>query len=278
MKNQFLIAILCLVGSFSLSAQSIYYNYGQDNFLRLEFNRPIFSDDFDAKFFTFDAFLNGEFRVGKKDKISFEIPFSRFAFDSFGSGFSDTRLGSIAIGYQVRNLEKPSYFDFKLRLPTADDDGLSIVFTDFTERFTSVFPNIVSIEGSYNFESKNLLGWYFRFKPGAKLLIPTNDETLDDLELFIDMNILGGYRTEKFDVNAGITTTTIATAENIDFEDRILRQLVSTFTYTTGAWKPGLIFRIPLGDEIFGDTFDIAIGVHVGYNFGNGSRNDSAKE
>ena len=274
MKNQALITILCLVGSFSLSAQSIYYNYGQDNFLRLELNRPIF-DDFDANFFTFGAFFNGEFRVGKKDKISFEVPFSRTSFDSF----SDTRLGSIAVGYQIRNLENPSYFDFKLRLPTADDFGFGsgILFTDYTERFTSVLSDIVSIEGSYNFETKNLVGWYFRGKPGAKLLIPTNDDILDDPEFFLDINILGGYRTEKFDVNTGITTSTLLTEDSDDFGDRLFSQLVSTFTYTTGAWKPGLIFRIPLDDN-FGDLFDLSIGVTVGYTFGGKSKDDSPKE
>ena len=101
---------------------------------------------------------------------------------------------------------------------------------------------------------------------------------MDDTEFLIDLNILGGYRTEKFDLNAGITTTTIISEDVNDFDDRILRQLVSTFTYTAGAWKPGLIFRIPLDEDNFGDSFDISIGVHVGYTFGNESKNSPDKE
>jgi len=240
--------------------------------LRLEFNRPLLSEDLGVRFLTFDSFLNGEFTIGEKNKIAFEIPFSRFSFD-FGFGnSSESNLGNIAIAYQIRDLVNPNYFEFKVRVPTAGRN--SFLFTDYTERFASIFPDLFSIEGSYNFESKNTLGWYYRFKPGLKLLIPTNSDDsfiINDVELLLDVNVLGGFRSEKFDVNAGITTLTLISEEDSDLDSRVLRQLLTTVTFVRGAWKPGLIIRVPLGDP-FGDLLELALGVHVGYTFGTKSK------
>jgi len=266
MKTIYLILFLLYVGSFSLSAQSIYYNHGSDNFLRAEFNRPVFESFANADFLSFDLFLNGEFRVGKKNKISFEIPFSRSSFDT-GVGLATTSgLGNLALGFQIRDLESPNYLEFKLRLPTMDDNNFGL-FTDYTERLASLIPNFISFEAKYNLESAKTIGLYYRFKPGLKLLISTNDSSFnDDLELFLDINLLGGYRTNFFDVNAGIASTSIITEQDIDIRDRVLDQLFATFTYTASSIKPGIIIRVPLDDVGF--DHDIVLGVHMSYIFG----------
>ena len=267
MKNYFLITVLCFVASLTLSAQSIYYDYGQDNFLRLEFNRPIFNNnDFGANpnIFSFESYLNGEFRVGKKNKIAFEIPYSRFTLNSDFGSFSSNELGNIAIAYQIRDLAKPSYIEFKVRVPTANDFGLFLA--DYTERFTATFPDLLSFEGSYTYEIEATQGLYYRFKPGLKLLIPISDSFSDDAEGLLDLNALIGYKSEKFDINGGITSTWILTESGADFDDRVLRQLFTTFTYNAGAVKPGILLRIPLGDNIaFG--YNISVGIHVAYTF-----------
>ena len=267
MKINFLFAaILCLVGTFSLSAQSIHFNYGQDNFLRLELNRPVFSDNFgDVGFFSFASYLNGEFKVGQKGKISFELPYSRSSIEFFGS---ESNLGNIAIGYQLRNQVNHNYLQFNLRLPTGGDDAftsLLLLIGDITERFTASDPDLVSIESSYNLESKTNQGLYYRFRPGLQLIIPTEDNV--DTELLLNLNIIGGYRTDAIDINAGFTTTSLITEADPDFDDRVIRQFSTNFTYTAGAFKPGLLFRIPLGDLV-SDVYDLSIGVHLTYTFG----------
>lgn len=272
MKNNFLFAILCVFGSFSITAQSSYFNHGQDDFLRVEFNR-IFFDDLgaDQNFLSFNAYLNGEFKVGKKNKISFELPYSRFSIDDGGGGeFSVASIGNIAVGYQIRDLDSPNYFEFKVRVPTVSEDDLSpllILSSDYTERFSAFFPDLLSLETSYNLESNNTTGLYYRFRPGLKLLIPTSDELFNnEVELLLDLNILGGYRTSKFDVNAGLTTTSIITDSDIDLDDRVLRQLFTSFTYMGGALKPGVILRMPMGE--LNESINYSIGVHLTYTFG----------
>ena len=275
MKTLYLVFFLWLTGSFSLSAQSVYYNHGHDNFLRLEFNKALFLDDFDTRFLSFDSFLNGEFTIGKKNKIGFEIPFNRFLSVADDNSFIGPRrrvgaqLGNIAVAYQIRSLEHPSYFEIKLRLPTVirtDLNGFVGVFTDYTERLPAVLPSLFSLEGSYTLESKSTQGLYYRFKPGMKLLIPTNDDTIEDnVELLLDINILGGYRNEIFDTNAGITTTSVL-SEDVEFNDRVLRQLFFTLTINAGASKPGFIVRMPFGNVI-GSNYDLAFGVYFGYTF-----------
>lgn len=255
--------ILCVVGSLSLSAQSIYYNYGQENFLRLETNKSVSSDDF-MSFFSFDAYLNGEFRVGNNNKIAVEIPFNRGSFDfGFGS-FSDFGIGNISVAYQIRKLTTPSYYELKLRLPTA---GAELpLLADFTERISSFIQDLFSVEGSYNFESSSVNGFYYRIKPGFKLLIFNDDAFQDTAELLVDLNLLGGYRTGMLDINVGYTTTTTITEDNIDFSDRVLRQFLATITYEAGAFQPGLIFRLPLNDAL--DNSNLLVGVNLAYTLG----------
>jgi len=247
-------------------AQSIYYNHGQEDFLRVEFNKPLFGDNSGIGFLSFDSFLNGEFTVGKKNKIGFELPYSRVSIDNGIGNNSSSEFGNIALVYQIRDLVKPNYLEFKLRLPTSSEPAvLPTLFSDYTERLTSSFPDLISIESSYNFESKNTSGLYYRVRPGLKLLIPTDTDANDGAELLFDANILGGYRNKKFDLNAGITTTAIITEEEV-FDDRVLRQLFTSFTYNAGSFKPGLILRLPMGD--FSEIYDVAVGLHLTYTIG----------
>lgn len=271
MKHNFFFPIIFLLCSFSLAAQSVYYNHGHDNFVRLEYNRPIFSEDFEFGFFSFDSYVNGEFTVGEKSKIAIEMPYSRFSLGTAGSNFSDSQLGNISIAFQIRKSVDPNYAQFKVRLPTAQSTNFSnsgLLSVDYTERFTSFISDIASLEYTYNFESFDQVGFYYRLQPGLKGIIGTSDNAIrDGFELLFDLSAVGGYRNEKIDANFGITSTSLVTEGDIDFDDRVLRQLVSTFTYKGGAWKPGIIVRIPLAG-VTNDLYDLVLGIHVGYTFG----------
>lgn len=274
MKNLLLLTCLSFIACFSLKGQSVYYNNGQDNFLRLELNRPVFSNDFGSaiNFLSFDSYLNGEFTIRGKNKFAFELPYSRLSFDLGPGRTSDSRFGNIALAYQIRKLNDPNFLEFKLRLPTSDINVPLLLFTDYTERFTSAVQDILSLEVSINKESANILGAYYRVKPGLKIIIPTKDDSLDDsMEMLLDINLLGGYRTEKIDFNAGLTTTSIITESDIDFDERVLRQLFTTLSYTGTAFQPGFIVRLPLGGN-FGDSYDVVLGVHLSYIFGGKSK------
>ena len=265
MKNNTLYLLLCLICSSSLSAQSIHYNYNSDNFVRLEYNRPILND-FGEDFFTFASFLAGEFRVGNQGKIAVEIPFSRLG-GSFGFD-SNTAIGNIGVGYQFRNFDTSNYFEVKFRLPTLGDNNLAAssisTVTDFTERLTSSIPSTFSIESSYNLESNSYLGLYYRFRPQLLLLISSDTDT----ELLLNLNLIGGYRTPDIDINAGITTSTLITESNVDFDNRVLRQISTSFTYNAGQLKPGVLLRAPISGGVINDVYDISIGVHLTYAFG----------
>ena len=268
MRSILLLAFLCTSMSISMTAQSIYYNYEQDNVVRLELNRPIFKDAFagDAiNFFSFDAYLNGEFKIGESNKIAFELPFSRI---SVGSE-SESNFGNISVAYQLRNLSSPSYFEFKLRIPSAGDDSFSFITTDYTERFSANFP-VWSLEPSFLYESGFGNGGYFRVKPGAKLLFDDDDNIDDDIEVLFDLSGVIGYRNGSIDINGGFTSTTVLTEDAGAFSDRSLWQAFATVTYNANQFQPGLIFRLPI-NSIFQDIYSITIGVQLGYRFGGSS-------
>lgn len=273
MKKHFLIFIFCIIGSIALQSQSIYYNYRQDDFLRLELNKPFFSSSssfYDIGFLSFDAYLNGEFKVGQKNKIAFELPYNLLSLETWNDSYSSSNIGNIALAYQIRDLVSPNYLEFKLRLPTAkrgDTFEPSFLMADYTERFASLVPDLFGIEASYSLESGSIEGFYYRFKPGLQCLFPIENSFDDSFELLLDLNVLGGYRNQNIDFNAGITTTSIITESDMHINERVLRQFFTTFTYNARPVKPGFMFRVLL-DESVGNLFEIVLGVHVGYTFG----------
>ncbi len=273
MDYRFILLSLFFFCSFSLTSQSISYNYEEENIIRLEFNRPIFKEGIDANFLTFDSFLNGEFKVGNNNKISFEIPFTTFSFDFGIASEKDSKFGNVAIGYQFRKAGQPNYFDLKLRLPTTDENSFIFIFTDYTERLSAIIPNILSVEGLYNIESQNTTGSYYRFRPGISFWYPTGDDSFsDDFEMLLNLNFLGGFRGDKFDLNAGLITSSILTEKDIELDERVFRQLISTFTFTANNFKPGIIVRVPLGDD-FNDSYGFSLGIQMTYIFGDNSKN-----
>ncbi len=254
----------------TLSSQSIYYNYGLDNVVRLEVNKPFFEDNNVFDFLTTDTYLSGEFKVGQSHKIALELPISRIGFQDIGFPVeSETGLGNISVAYQFRNLSNSNYFEAKLRLPTSGDVDNNrftpALLTDFTERLTASLASTTSIEPSYFHEGGFGDGGYYRLNPGLKAILPNDDEFMD-FEMLLDLNALIGYRNGSIDINGGLTTTSILTEDNIDFADRVLRQFLATFTYVGSSFQPGLILRIPWGQG-FG-FYDIAVGVQLSYVIG----------
>ncbi len=257
----------------TLSSQSIYYNYGLDNVVRLEVNKPFFEDNNVFDFLTTDTYLSGEFKVGKSHKIALELPISRIGFQNLGiPSESDTGIGNLSVAYQFRNLSNSNYFEAKLRLPTS---GFISLFTDFTERFTASLASTTSIEPSYFYESAFGDGGYYRLNPGLKAILPS-DDAFEDFEILLDLNALIGYRNQSIDINGGLTTTSILTESDIDFGGRVLRQFLTTFTYVGSSFQPGLIVRIPWGAEL--SFYDIAVGVQLSYVIGrNNTSSDEEK-
>jgi hypothetical protein len=253
-----------------MTGQSIYYNYEQDNVVRLEMNKISLSDEFDVplNFFSFDGYINSEFKVGGSNKIAVEIPFSRISIESFnGDNETEFSIGNVSVAYQIRSLNSPSYLEFKLRLPTGSDEAIFLA-SDYTERLSAIFiRSSWSIEPSYTFESNIEENIYFRLKPGAKLFIDVDDFFEDSFEGFFDLSGAIGYRDELIDINGGITSTTIFTQETDSFSERLFWQAFATASFKIGQFEPGLIFRLPLTGE-FNDLYSPMVGVHLGYRFG----------
>ena len=278
------IILLVLASNFfaftSLSSQSIYYNCGLDNVVRLEVNKPFFEDNNVFDFLTTDTYLSGEFKVGQSHKIALELPISRIGFQDIGFPVEgETGIGNLSVAYQFRNLSNSNYFEAKLRLPTSGDLDqnafLSGLFTDFTERFTSSLPSTTSIEPSYFHEGGFGDGGYYRLNPGLKGIF-ASDDVFEDFEMLLDLNALIGYRNESIDINGGLTTTSILTESDIDFGDRVLRNFVTTFTYVGSSFQPGLILRIPWGQG-FG-FYDIAVGVQLSYVIGRTNKSSDTEK
>jgi len=268
MKNIITLFTVILLACQGLNAQSILYDQGQQGHIRVEVNKPLFKGD-GIGFFSIANFINGHFKLGSTNTLAVELPVSRFTGEGFGGDFSSTDIGNIGVAFQLRNQENANFFEFKARLPTADDDvlfGGSVgILTDYTERFTAFVPDLISVGANYFLTNNAGMGAYFRFKPGIDLLIPTQDEA--DNELLAYMSVAGGYRSEKIDWNAAIASAIIITEDDIDFGERINRQFISTVSFTSGSFHPGAIIRVPLGNDI-NEVYDLSIGVSLNFLIG----------
>jgi len=271
-----------------MTAQSIHYNYQKNNVINLEFNKPFFKGDYsNGDFFSYDAYLNVEFEVGRQaNKIAVELPFYRVSVDNiFGRNtVEESFFGNISVAYQFRKLTSASYLEFKLRIPTGFEDSLLFGGTDYTERLTANILNVWSLEPNYLFDSNKDNGGYLRIKSGVKMMFGTGTGFGDDFEAFLDLHGTIGYRNNKIDFNVGITSTTLLTEdlkaavlnttspsdEPESFPDRSFLQAFATITYKINKIEPGLIIRLPLNSG-FKDIYSTIVGLQLGYRFGRSS-------
>lgn len=272
MKNLLTLIAVFLFTCTSVSAQSIYRNYEHQNVIQLESNFKSFGNQFSTRFFefpTFDTYLNAELNIGTTNKITVEVPLSvTTAPDiNFRGNDSNTLIGNIALGVQIRNLKSSNFLEIKLRIPTSGEN--LVTTSDYTERLTSNLEQTWSLESSYLINNTFGDGGYFRFKPGVKLLLFERFSNYE-LDLIFDASGLIGYRNDFLDINGGITTTSIISEPDLDFSDRNLSQLFTTVSYTKNNFKPGLIFRIPFDQR----TFNWSIGVNLAYTFNKGASID----
>ena len=262
---QRLIPLLFLLGLPLITiCQSSLYEYGNRTALRLEFNKPLFDDpDNEIGFFTLGNFLNAQFPLSDKVALHAEIPFAFISVDDE----SESAVGNITVGLNYYAPSNRFKLHFGFGIPTAgtaNSANIIGLLSDFTERISSFYPDVIPLELTANFYNQPLTGVTYRIRTGLEALIAQNDA--QDTEVFFLLTPQIGYAFNGGVVFGGISTITSVTGEGGSLGDRLVSSILVGGEFNAGNFRPGIHFKIPLDDELT-LFYDVLIGVSLGYIF-----------
>ncbi|MDX1407584.1 MAG: hypothetical protein R3330_05605 [Saprospiraceae bacterium] len=241
-----------------LVAQSSLVGSDNSRFIRIELDKPVFENGDDIGFLTLATFINGQFPVSDNVALIFELPVAFASFD----GESSTGVGNIGVGLNVYGQQFSGHFS--IGIPTADDSEAAFagIFADVTERFNAFNSENVPIKVYGNLLERPVEGFAYRVRGGFDLTIPTDD--FGETELLFGLTALAGYAFSGGLVQAGLSTITILTEEDLDFSERVIESIVMSGEFGSGNIVPGVILRIPI-DADLSDLYNLVVGVSVDF-------------
>jgi hypothetical protein len=266
--------------------QSPWLDQTADRAIWLEIQKPNFTDEYLAggflapplktTFATATIFLSGRFRLGGLLTLKAELPFTNaglkdYTFiDFFGDtvvvdGYSENQFGNPQIGVEIGAPGSRFAADFAVRFPIVDDEHLLAsefaLFTDY-DRFEAFFPDIMTFTAGANYRYAGPTGLVINLRAGPAFMVVT--EGGGDAELFGDYGAQAGFQGGRVTLLGGFTGRAIITEGDLSFSERTIQQLGLSGSYSFGNFLPGLLFRVPMDDDL-GDILDFVFGINVGY-------------
>ncbi|HXF49638.1 MAG TPA: hypothetical protein VNL73_09490 [Verrucomicrobiae bacterium] len=279
----FLLFLFLTPGAFP---QSPWLDQTADRAIFLEIQKPNFTDEYlgggfltpplKTTFSTATFFLSGRFRLGRLLTLKAELPFTNaglkdYTFiDFFGDtvsveGYSENQLGNPQIGVEIAPPGSRFAADFAVRFPIVDDEHLLAsefaFFTDY-DRFEAFFPDVMTFTAGANYRYTGPTGLLINLRAGPAFMVVT--EGGGDAQLFGDYGAQVGFRSGRVTLLGGFTGRALITEGDLSFNERTIQQLGLSGSYAFGNFIPGLLFRVPMDDDL-GDILDFVFGVSVGY-------------
>lgn len=269
------------------SPQSIWIDRSVDKAIWLEIQKPNFTDEYlgggffsepqKTTFATAALFLSARWRLSGPLVLRAELPFinagikDQYYIDPLGDtiqtvGGSENQFGNPLLGLEIGLPGSPFSGEFAVRFPIVDDQHLFSsgfgIFTDY-DRFESFFPDIMTFTAIANYQYKGPTGLLLRLRTGPAFMVVT--EGGGDPELFADYSAQAGYQGNRVTVLAGLTGRALVTESDLSFGERTIHQLGLSGSYSTGRFIPGILFRVPMDDDL-SEILDFVFGINVGYH------------
>ena len=247
--------------NFTAKAQSPWLPDSLDNGIGFEFLKPVFDDGTGISALTSTQIISGRYRANDNVLLVVELPFIYFNSDFFDSEF---KIGNPYVGFLVNNSSKTYFLEAGIRAPLASDDDFGVtsigVFSDF-DRAEAYGPDLFAITVKNNYLKKSQSGFVFKLMGGLSYWLSTDSNNTDS-ELLFDYSGHAGYDGDKVQLLGGITGRLIITEDDIDFGERTFHQFGIIARYKATKVQPGLLFRIPLDDDL-GDLINFVAGVNL---------------
>ncbi|NIR71872.1 hypothetical protein GWO14_18645, partial [candidate division KSB1 bacterium] len=126
----------------------------------------------------------------------------------------------------------------------ADFDRQEAFLADFT-----------TVSGRVGYRQKSTHDILVKFYSGLSVIF--NSFGIDG---FLDYGGQFGYQSSRFEILAGVTGRVLVTIG--DPGDPNVTQIAVSGAVTLDRWRPGLVFRLPLDDDL--DPMDFVIGLKLG--------------
>jgi hypothetical protein len=193
-----------------------------------------------------------------------ELPFVNAKVDGASSG-------ALLIGNPFLGIASPptSAFigEFGVRLPVASvstpERGFAQIvgtFGDFMD-LEAYGEDLLTIRGTagYRYRSPSHLGLRVAVRPSFVAPVGNNQ---GDSELFLDYGIKGGYETERASFGMVFNGRALVTESGGSLGERTVHELGLGGSMTFGRFRPGVIVRLPLDDEL-SQALNYSVGVRL---------------
>jgi hypothetical protein len=264
-----LFACIGLVGNQMVLAQSIWLERSHDKTIDLEILKPDFEGESDISFATSSWFLTGRFPVSESISIIAEIPYSYYKSDSeYGENQGENAFGNPYIGMELKGETSPTFGEFGIRIPLVPEDDassalLSGILTEFVDRAEAFSTDILPVYAMFNYMKVQPSGFTFRLRGGPVAWFATGDR--NETEWILLYGAQAGYQSQKFNLLAGVSGRWFISAEDADFAESSFHQLGLSANVVLGVFKPGIIFKLPLDDDMK-QILDLVFGLTLGFN------------
>jgi hypothetical protein len=247
----------------SVQSQPIWIVPEKHHRILLEWLKPDFEGG-ETTFGTGTWFLSALIVASDAVTLVAEVPYTHFAAKEFPDD-AESDIGNVYLGLEFHGNETPVTGEIGVRLPTAGDEGVVGVLTDFVDRMDAFVTDAVPVCAFINFRHRAPDGFVARIRGGLNLWIPREDR--DDTETFVLYGGQIGYAGEQIDLLAGVTGRWFATSEGADFGEASYHQFALAVDLPLGVFQPGVSFRVPL-DKDLGDIVNWVLGLTVAANLG----------
>lgn len=283
MKSNFLKSFLvllltvCLGGTDSVQAQSIFLEPNNNPAVHLEALRPGFGG-IDLSETTFALYLSGRISLGEMLQLRAEVPYMTFQADYnnyYGNGYTystatKNAFGNPYVGLDAGNLERGFHGEFGFRVPVVKDNNTAArsgVLTDPVERMEAFVREILPLYMGVNFRHRSQNGFAMRLRLVPVFWIGVGSGNDDDTDIFALYSAQTWYESGKVGVGAGFSGRFIATGDADGFGERSLHQFGFFANYAFGSFLPGFQVRFPLDkdlrDEGYVPAYSFSVGVKL---------------
>jgi hypothetical protein len=267
-----LAAVMVATASPPAAAQSLWMAREGEHTIMFEMLRPSI-EDVDAEFLSAAFFLSGRAAVSSHVAVVGELPYANHKSSLMGTdinGFeivtetSSSTFGNPYLGIETRAESSPISAEVGARIPLASDKQIEAFITGYYSdviRQDAFLPKFTSIVAAFNLREVTPSKVAYRLRLSPVLAIPT--EGLSDTELFAVYSFQIGYQGAHARIGGGMSGRALVTDSFSNLGYRTLNQLELHADFLSGAFRPGLDLRLPLGDVAA--LIPVALGASVSW-------------
>lgn len=165
-------------------------------------------------------------------------------------------IGNIYVGLQSRlKSRRQNVISLSLGvfLPSMSESNYGAAYVGIYSDYYEVqkfIPKLLTLYGNLAYHRIKPYGFLFGFEVGPNIMIPTENDSGDETEVYIHYGLSCGYRFDYIDIRAEFTGIGIVTENIDDFGDRFVNALTFGILWNRSFLRPGIFYKIYLRKDM----------------------------